>query len=262
MNKNARGMIPILENYLDMLLNLLAVYVSYVLACINIKPTVEPNSTETVIWILVLVILSGFTYQAFDIYTRHTFYRISASIIRTIEANALFFGFVAIIFALFAPSWQRRFLIIWVLITMAVSTAFLIFKRRIMRAIFKALHEKQFILRKVIVVGDNSDAAKAYVHQIEKNPQYGFMVLGCVGNKISDEVGCDKLGSFSDFERILDEHKPTDVVFAIDAYDKRHLIRLVNICDDNLNLDTEEEKKSNPYPCNTVNKLYKSLFGL
>ena len=31
---------------------------------------------------------------------------------------------------------------------------------------------------------------------------------------------------------ILDKYKPTDVVFAIDAYDKRHLIRLVNMCDD------------------------------
>ena len=232
MNKRNRGIILILENYLDMLLNIIAVYVSYVLACINMKPTVEPNSTETVIWILVLTIISGFTYQAFDIYTRHTFYRISSSIIRTIEANITFFGLTAIVFALFAEPSQKSFLLIWVMITLAVSTAFLIFKRRIMRAIFKALHEKQFILRKVIVAGDNTEAAKAYVNQIEKNPQYGFMVLGCVGNKIGEEVGCDKLGSFPDFEKILDEHKPTDVVFAIDAYDKRHLIRLVNICDD------------------------------
>ena len=35
-----------------------------------------------------------------------------------------------------------------------------------------------------------------------------------------------------DLERILDKHRPTDAVFAIDAYDKRHLIKLVNMCDD------------------------------
>ena len=49
---------------------------------------------------------------------------------------------------------------------------------------------------------------------------------------MKEEIGCDKLGSFRDLEKVLDKHQPTDVVFAIDSYNKRHLIKLVNLCDD------------------------------
>ncbi len=216
-----------------MLLNLLTVFIAYFFSCLIAKETpIYPNTPETVIWILVIVILSGFAYQAFYLYKPSVYFKTSSSILRILEANVTFFGTLAIIFALFAEPGIKSFLLIWTLMTLLVSTAFLTFKRRILLVVLRVLRAKQYILRKVIIVGDNTASAKEYVRQIEKNPQCGMMVLGYVGNKISEDVGCDKLGAFTELEKILDEYKPTDVVFAIDSYDKRHLIRLVNICDD------------------------------
>jgi Undecaprenyl-phosphate glucose phosphotransferase len=66
-----------------------------------------------------------------------------------------------------------------------------------------------------------------------KNEQNGIAVLGFVGDRMNaDELGVEKLGGFQDLGEILDRYKPSDVVFAIDAYDKRRLIKLVNMCDD------------------------------
>lgn len=233
MNNQNKSVFAVIEHYLDMLLNVLTVYIAYFFSCLIIKePPLYPNTPETVIWILIVVIISAFAYQAFNIYTPSVYAKASASIIRIIEANLTFFGTLAVIFALFADPKLKTFLLVWTLMTLLVSTAFLTFKRRIIMAVFKVLRAKQYILRRVVIVGDNTASAREYINQIEKNPQYGMMILGYVGNKIDDDVGCDKLGGFTELEKILDEQKPTDVVFAIDSYDKRHLIRLVNICDD------------------------------
>jgi Undecaprenyl-phosphate glucose phosphotransferase len=95
------------------------------------------------------------------------------------------------------------------------------------------LRKKQYHLRKVIIIGDNTATAQAYVSEISKDSKSGVMIIGYVGDKMDGEaLGLEKLGAFKELEKILDKYRPTDAVFAIDAYDKRHLIRLVNLCDD------------------------------
>ena len=195
MNNHNRGVFASLEHYLDMLLNMLTGYIAWFLTCLILGSSdVNPASPEVVIWLLIFVILSGFTYQAFNIYSRPVFFKISSSIIRIIEANLTFFGILAVYFALFGDPEEKTFILVWVLVALLVSTAILTFKRRIMRSVFRVLHAKQFILRKVIIVGDNTASANEYINQIEKNPQYGMMILGYVGNKKEDEVGCDNSG--------------------------------------------------------------------
>lgn len=221
-----------IENYIDMVLNVAAVYIAYFFTCLFRYPPIIPTEPEVVIWILIIVILGSFLYQTFNVYKTTVFAKSFHSIVRLMEANLVFFGILAVYFALFGPIGTKGFIIIWCAIAFVISCAFLAFKKRIIIWILKLLYKKQFNLRKIIIIGDNTASAKDYVRQIEENPDYGGMVIGYVGDKISDDVGCDKLGSFSELAAILDKYKPTDAVFAIDAYDKRHLIRLVNLCDD------------------------------
>ena len=228
-----KSLLATFENYFDMLLNAVSIYIGWLLSCIAMPPTIYLDTIEAMLGIMVAVIGSGFMYQAFNIYARPVFYRVSSSMLRIIEANIVSAGIALAIIVMLCPDEsQERFMIIWVLIALGLSTAMLSFKRRIVRAVFKVLYKKQFILRKIIIIGDNVASAKEYIRQIEKNPQYGMMIIGYVGNKDAADVGCDKLGSFKELESVLDEHQPTDVVFAIDAYDKSKLIKLVNICDD------------------------------
>lgn len=233
MQNGGRGILATIENYIDMLLNVLAIYIAYFFTClIDTKPKIFPNDPITVIWILVLVILCAFMYQALNVYKTTAVTKTISALWKIIRANIINFGIFAIVVAFFAGEETKSFLLIWTLIAMLVSTAFLTFKRRIILSVLSVLHSKQYVLRKIIIIGDNTATAKAYVNEIANNPGGGAMILGYVGNKIDEDVGCDKLGTFRDLVKVLDEYKPTEVVFAIDSYNKRHLIKLVNICDD------------------------------
>ncbi|MBP3308300.1 MAG: undecaprenyl-phosphate glucose phosphotransferase [Clostridia bacterium] len=236
MNEQNKSIFAMIENYLDMLINAVAIYVAYFfgILIIGTQPPASVNATSpsSVIWILVCVISGSFIYQAFNIYKTHIYVKAYLANVAIIKANLVYFGTIAIIVAIVAKGEVQSFLLMWVLLSAVCSTVFLAFKRNVILSIMMMLHKKQFILRKILVVGDNTASAKDFIHQVTGNPQYGMMVIGYLGNKTDPELACDKLGTFKDLASVIDSYKPTDVVFAIDAYDKKHLIRLVNICDD------------------------------
>ena len=216
-----------------MIINALAIYIAYFFTClIDNEPPIDLTAFYTVLTVLSIAIITSFIYQACNVYRPVIVFKFSQSYGTILRANVAVFAIMTLLLMLFAKDGTRYFLMFWAMITFGVSTAFLVFKRKLILAIITMLRKKQYILRKTIIVGDNTAAAKEYVAQIANNPGYGVMILGYVGDKIDADVGCDKLGAFRDLVKILDEYKPTDVVFAIDSYDKRHLIRLVNLCDD------------------------------
>jgi Undecaprenyl-phosphate glucose phosphotransferase len=233
-----RNVFSALENYVDMLINVVSIYIAYFFTCLFLTewltemPAVSVNRPQIVIGILVTVIAASFAYQAFNMYKQSTFTKMGHGTLKIIRVNIVFFGALAVLVAMLGPAEGKTFMMVWIAMTTVVSSAFLAFKRRFVIRIKAMLYSKQYILRKVIIIGDNTASIKAYINEIAAAPQSGYMVLGYVGNKSADDVGCEKLGTFPELERVLDAEKPTDVVFAIDSYDKRHLIRLVNICDD------------------------------
>ena len=223
-----------IDNYVDLAVNVLAAYIAYFFSCLAISeaPPVVATDPLVMVVVLMLAIVSAFVYQTLNLYRGPAYTKAWVSYVKIIEANLIVFGIIIVGIAAFASDETRNFLTVWAAITFATSTVFWIFKRRISISVFWLLHRKQFVFRKVIIVGDNTAAAKDYVRQVADDPSLGVMVVGYVGDKITEDVGCDKLGSFRDLEKIIDKYKPTDVVFAIDAYNKRHLIKLVNMCDD------------------------------
>lgn len=232
MRKSNQGVYAVVDNYVDLIFNFIAVYIAYFFSCLIQPPTVSSTDPFVVVLILVLVVISSFIYQAFNLYRSTMYAKSWLSYSKILEANLLLFSIIAVLSALFASDESRTFVLVWILISFLVSTVLWVFKRKFSIRLFRLLNKKQFVLRKVIVVGDNTSAAKEYVRQIADDPASGAMVVGYVGDKMSEDVGCDKLGSFRELEKILDKYKPTDVVFAIDSYNKRYLIKLVNMCDD------------------------------
>ena len=232
MPNERKSFFGLIENYIDMLINALAIYIAYFFTClIDKEPPVNPTSPEVVIIILAITIFISFIYQQYNVYKPVIAFKFIHSF-GIVRANILVFSILTFILMIFVDNDHRTFYLFWALFTFFISSAFLTFKRRVIITVINLLRKKQFILRKTIIVGDNTAAAKEYVAQIANNPNYGVMIIGYVGDKIDADVGCDKLGAFKDLVKILDTYQPTDVVFAIDSYDKRHLIKLVNLCDD------------------------------
>ena len=75
---NNRNPLSALESYLDMIINVLMIYIAYFLTClIKSEPTVYPNEPVTVVAILIMAIVTSFIYQAMNLY-KDTFFSKSA----------------------------------------------------------------------------------------------------------------------------------------------------------------------------------------
>ena len=233
MHTEKRGFLSQLDVYFDMLICALSVYIAFFFAClIDNEPPVFPTTPTIVIGILVYVLLTSFILQRSGAYQPFVTVRAKRSYFGVIKALSLMFIAMLILSLVFGKSGEFVFYVYWNILNSTLASIFLITKRRVILTVLGALRKNQLILKRTIIVGDNTASAKAYIEEIALNPSAGIMILGYVGDKIEPDVGCEKLGSFKDLEKIFDRYCPTDVVFAIDSYDKRHLIKLVNLCND------------------------------
>ena len=233
MRSERPGLLAALENALDIALNFALMIASYMLTLV-IVGNAFVNIYEHIVVIIMFVaaLVLSFIYQVFNIYRPIPHRRISHFIHHIVRANCIFFVIAVITNALLTEGEVRNFVFLWIIIFTVISSAFLLLKKKIIVKIILAWRKKQFKLQKAIIIGDNVATAREYINQLAEAPDNGVAVIGAVGRKMSAEVGCEKLGDFEDLAEILDRYRPDFVVFAIDAYDKTHLINLVNMCDD------------------------------
>lgn len=228
-----RGFLPMLETYVDMIINALTFNMAFLFACLaNANPPVYPNEPLMIAAMLAIIIFESLTHQTINNYNPTIDYTPGKRTANIFKAKFIALAVIMAVIVLFGVEGERTFLGIWAAVYIALSTAFLVAKRKLIIYVIKALRKGQYTLKRTLIVGDNTASTKEYITQIANNPGCGVMILGYVGDKIDLDVGCDKLGSFKDFIKVLDRYRPTDVVFSIDSYDKRHLIKLVNICED------------------------------
>ncbi len=234
MQNQQKGVLDIVEGYIDMILNLLSILMAYFFTVtIFGDAIVSLSDPRTIAFMLATSFSSYLIYHLMNMYKLSRYRALHRFLPRVINANFVLYGIAEIIVAFITTDKGRIFLLIWVLISAVIATAVIAFKIRFIRAMLALFRTNQYNLRRIIVVGDNATSAAEYIRQVtENNSMYGAMILGYVGDKITEDIGADKLGSFSNLAEILDKYKPSDVIFAIDAYDKRRLIKLVNMCDD------------------------------
>ena len=234
MNGNNRNSISVaLQNGLDMLINLLAVLGAYTIVSYFVEEEAKLRISNPAILILFVILLfSSLIYQSFDINRPIGFASYVGSILPILKANVIIFGVVFAFVSFLSEGDIRTFLLMWTAVCTILSTLALLVKRRISIFVAKTIRKNGFQIRKVIIVGDNTTTTQDFVKQVTLHSEYAMMIVGYVGDKIDQKVGCEKLGSLAELDKILDKYNPTDVVFAMDAYDKHHIIRLVNMCDD------------------------------
>ncbi len=233
MNTDKRNIWVALENVIDFFVNILSIFVGYIFAILVYEGNIIKIAAAPVILVIAAsLVIASFIYQAFNLYARVPGSRPYRVIWNVFKANFIFFGMLLILTAFFAAGYVKFFIVYWILFSALISTSILVYKKRTIVKMTVEMRKKQEDVRTTIIIGDNILTASDYVKEVGENRESGVKIIGCVGRKMSDEVGCKKLGDFEDLARILDEYKPAEAVFAIDAYDKKHLIRLVNLCDD------------------------------
>ena len=234
MQNQQRSLFDIFEGYIDMILNLISILMAYFFTVMIYGDLIiDVRNMKPMLLVASVSFLSAIVYHIMNLY-RPSRYRTRFHITpRAINANFVIYGGVGFFVSAWVSSRALDFFLVWMLISAIISSIIIIFKFRTVKSVLGVFRKKQYNLRRIIIVGDNATSSAEYVRQVtENNSAYGAMVIGYVGDKITEDIGVDKLGSFSDLAAILDKYNPSDVVFAIDSYDKRKLIKLVNMCDD------------------------------
>lgn len=235
MRNGKQGVFATLEAYIDMLINLIAILMGYVFIVMIDwgDELIDITHPIAIIIIFANILTSSFIYHVLDLYRPMRYMKPYRSFPEVFKVNSIYFGIITVMTAFVAKPGYRQVVLFWILFSAIISTAFLTFKRHTIKVVLQILRAKQYHLRKVIIIGDNTATAVDFIEELASNSQYGMTVIGYVGDKIdADAIGVEKLGSFKDLEKILEKYRPTDAVFAIDSYNKKRLITLVNMCDD------------------------------
>ena len=143
---NERSFFGLIENYIDMFVNAVAIYIAFFLTClIDQNPPVTPTAPVFVMATLAVSIFTSFVYQAYNIYKPVIAFKFTNNF-AIIRANILVFSILAVALMLFAGEANRMFFLFWALFTFVVSSAFLTFKRRIIIWVVNLLRKKQLII--------------------------------------------------------------------------------------------------------------------
>ena len=104
---------------------------------------------------------------------------------------------------------------LWVLSVMTFVPLCLILQRTAARKIFSRLRREGRILRRVLVVGTDSEAI-GLMHATLRNPELGYQVVGFVGpDDIGPRGGCRVLGGVEDTEAVLQSTRAGGVMISL-----------------------------------------------
>ncbi len=232
MNKEKLTIPAMFEGCIDILINFLTLIAAYMTMLAFFEPVVRIDDYMTIFSLFIILVFSAPVYQVCNTYKKIPFvgsYRYAYDIVK---ANIIIYLASMTVFLLLTGADVSVFIFYWGSLSFIFSSGALIFKKRMIVSIVRVLRRKNYTVRRVIIVGDNTDSANAFVKQALDDPNSAMIILGAVGRSMKNNMLCDHLGDFESLEEILDTYKPDDVVFAIDSYNKSNLISLVNMCDD------------------------------
>ena len=195
MRGEGRNVSQVLENTLDMVLNMAAFLAAYVVLVPIVGNTVVSlDNPKTQIMLFFATVVSSVIYRFFDVYRPIPYVNPMYSVTRLVVANIMYFGLSLITTLVFASENKREFLLLWTLIAFIISTAIMIFKKRIIVFFTKITRKKRDIVKKVILVGNNPESARAFIREIIRDDHNGIMVVGAVGYGAEEDIGCECLG--------------------------------------------------------------------
>ena len=151
---NNKSFLLLIENGLDMLLNLCAFVGGYYLtyALNDFTAPVLINSTKTIIFLFVSVIIASFINQLFNITKKNSYLDKNSQIYSVFLGNLIYFGFSALVTLIFADEEKLGFLLTWTVISAAVSGVLLIIKKNLILYVMHLGRKHYGLVSKAIIV--------------------------------------------------------------------------------------------------------------
>lgn len=219
-----------LDRALDFVLNFLSAYVAFYCVKIWYHPWFDLPDTEVILTSSTICLLALFLYSYYNVYrpmrTQGRAYFLS----RIFFVNLIVAG-VCTAVVLILHKEVYSYYLVWLFLAEALSLLLLMTKKLCMMSILHHLRSNRKNVKYILVVTDSQEMVDSYMEEIHRNPQFGYSVIGYVGNL--NVVGLPHLGTTADLDQIIREFRPDEVVMAFETVRKKVITKYISICNDN-----------------------------
>lgn len=228
--KQFRSFLTGFEKLIDYVLNSLIAYGAYWIVRVLYPASFVVSTVRGLFIISAFCLIASFLYNYYNVYlpmrTRRPLFFISRILLVNMELTVLSVATVWILHEKSATPF-----IVWLSISIGLSLFILVSKKVAMISFLHTLRARQRNIKHVLLITDSQEMADAYMEEILDNPQFGYSVIGYVGNL--NVIGLPHLGTTGDLDRILKEYRPDEVVLAFDTVRKRVITKYISVCNDN-----------------------------
>ncbi len=225
--KDYRYLLSGLDKFADYCINFLAAFLAYLITKVMYPADFRIGNGRAVFVISILCLITSFFYNYYNVYlpmrTRSALFFVGRILLVNMGTTA----FSAFIIDLLHQNNTAAYLN-WLIMTVVSSTFVIIAKRIAMISFLRSLRARKRNIKHILLVTDSQEMADAYMEEILNNPQFGYSVIGYVGNL--NVIGLPHLGTTGDLDRLLREIRPDEVVLAFDTVRKRLITKYITIC--------------------------------
>ncbi|MBQ7335696.1 MAG: exopolysaccharide biosynthesis polyprenyl glycosylphosphotransferase [Clostridia bacterium] len=213
---------------LDYVLNSLTIYIAYQITRFFFAVESPVGTAQLFLLITLFAFALSVLYNYQNVYlpmrTQSPLFFVGRIFLVTVEV----FAVAAVLIILFATDEYDFFYLSWLVWSALASFIIIVSKKITMLTVLHSMRANRQNLKRILLVTDSQEMADEYLEEIFNNPQFGYSVIGYVGNL--NVIGLPHLGTTGDLDRILTEEEPDEVVMALDTVRKKLITRYISIC--------------------------------
>ena len=217
------------EKAIDFLINMIAIYLGYLAADLQYTELFMANVNGLVLTSFLVGVISIFAYSYSGVYRPSRAERTTFYVGRLLTVNftlfCLYLTFSAIFFS------HYRFYLFWGITTFLLSSVVLGIKKIVMMSVLDRIRTSKRNIKTVLLLTDSQEMTDEYMREIHLNPNFGYNVIGYVGNTAIE--GVSHLGTTGELDAILRKTQPDEVVMAFETVRRATITKYVAICNDN-----------------------------
>ena len=218
----------VVDKLIDCILNFFITYTAYLIVHIMYQP-LKTFDSSMMMTLAVLALAASFMYEHHNVYAPMRGKKIKYFVSRILLSNFEITVFMLLLIQL-VGNMPYPFYSMWILISSAVSSVIIVSKKLCMLTVLNSLRNNRKNIKHILLVTDSQEITDEYMEEILGNPQFGYSVIGYVGNL--NVIGLPHLGTTGELDQILSNYRPDEVVMAFDTVRKKVITRYIDICND------------------------------
>ena len=227
--KDRHFLLQYLDKALDFVLNFCAIYLSYYCVVLWYQPYFQIPTSDMFLIAGVVSLAASFLYSYHNVYKPMRTQPIHYFLTRILLVNLEVTG-VCMVLILWLLRDVYAYYMVWLTLSAIISTVVLMSKKLSLMTVLHNLRSNRKNIKYILMVTDSQEMVDGYMEELRRNPQFGYSVIGYVGNL--NIVGLPHLGTTADLDRVMQEYRPDEVVMAFDTVRKKVITKYISICND------------------------------